>query len=165
MRIGGVSGARSALLAVAVMGLAAASAPAAPRDYAGEAHNVLPPGQSGALPPTANSTDQLRMYDGLTPLFGRVTLDDIERRFKPNLFGTAGQGPTRREVTPRGSRVKIARDRFGVPHITTDTRDDLMYGAGWVSGQARSTLMEILRTPARLAVLDVPDALSTGGAL
>src|SRR5215213_7703030 len=102
MRIGSVSGMRAAGLAIAVMALATAPAAAAPRDYAGDAYNVLPPGESGAVPPTANSTDQLRMYDALTPLFGRVTLDDINRLFKPNVFGTAGQGPTRPETTPRG---------------------------------------------------------------
>src|SRR5919202_2227829 len=125
------------ITSMAVLGcflaLAAAPAAAAPGDFAGQAYNVLPPGESGAFPPGANSTDQAAMYDGLTPLFGHVTASDIARLYKPNVFGTAGQGPTHREVTPRGARIKIVRDRFGVAHITTRTLDDLMYGAGWVS--------------------------------
>src|SRR5215203_1107250 len=143
----------------------AAPATAAADDFAADAYNVLPPGESGAFPPGPNSTDQAAMYDGLTPLFGRVGMADIQRLYKPNVFGTAGQGPTRREVTPRGSRVRIVRDRYGVAHIRTGTRDDLMYGAGWVSAQDRSLIMEALRGPARLFALDVPDAASTAFAL
>ena len=131
------------------------------RDFAAQAYNVLPSGESGALPPDANSTDQAVMYDSLTPLFDQVGSADIKRLFKPNVFGTAGQGPTRSEVTSRGARVKITRDRFGVAHIRTRTRDDLMYGAGWVSAADRSLIMEVLRGPARLSALDVPDAAST----
>ena len=153
------------ITSMAVLGcflaLAPAAAAAAPGDFAGQAYNVLPPGESGSFPPTANSTDQAAMYDGLTPLFGRVRASDLTRFYKPNVFGTAGQGPTHAETTARGSRIKIVRDRYGVAHITTKTRDDLMYGAGWVSAADRSLIMEALRGPARLAALDVPDASST----
>src|SRR3954462_854330 len=159
MSIRSVFGAFAAVLALA------APAPAAADDFAADAYNVLPPGESGAFPPAPNSTDQAAMYDGLTPLFGRVGMADIQRLYKPNVFGTAGQGPTRREVTPRGSRVKIVRDRYGVAHIRTGTRDDLMYGAGWVSAEDRSLIMEALRGPARLSALDVPDGASTALAL
>src|SRR5919199_4434780 len=153
------------ITSMAVLGcflaLAPAAAAAAPGDFAGQAYNVLPPGESGSFPPTANSTDQAAMYDGLTPLFGRVRASDLTRFYKPNVFGTAGQGPTGRETTPRGARVKIVRDRYGVAHITTRTRDDLMYGAGWVSAADRALIMEALRGPARLAALDLPGAVST----
>src|SRR3954447_3238452 len=146
----------------AVLLATALAAPAdAQTDFAGQAYNILPPGESGEFPPGPNSTDQMRMYDALTPLRGNVTMSDIRRNFKPNIFGTAGQGPTRPESTPRGSRVEIVRDRFGVAHITTTTRDDLMYGAGWVSAADRSLIMEILRGPARLAVLDAPMTTSS----
>src|SRR4051794_9357692 len=122
MRVG--RGARwVAVLATATAAALGGGSAASARDYAGQAWNVLPPGQSGTVPPVgANASDQLRMYDGLTPLFGRVGASDITRLFKPNVFGTTGQGPTRVESTPRGSRVRIVRDRFGVPHITTKTR-------------------------------------------
>src|SRR4051794_12984427 len=162
MRMAGVARMRTALVAGAAgMLVAAAPAAAATQDFAGQAFNVLPPGESGAFPPDGNSTDQAAMYDGLTPLFGHVTLADIKRHFKPNVFGTKGQGPTRGERTSRGSRIKIVRDRYGVAHITTKTRDDLMYGAGWVSAADRSLIMEVLRGPARLAALDVPGAGSS----
>src|SRR5215210_3277255 len=106
MRMGGVARMRAALAVVAA-GVLMAAAPAAARDYAGQAFNVLPPGESGQYPPGTNSTDQAAMYDGLTPLFGHVTLADIKRRYKPNVFGTKGQGPTHGERTARGARVKI----------------------------------------------------------
>src|SRR3954453_13305661 len=162
MRMAGVARMRTALV-VAAAGMLVATGPAgaATQDFAGQAFNVLPPGESGAYPPPANSTDQAAMYDGLTPLFGHVTLADIKRHFKPNVFGTKGQGPTRGERTSRGSRIKIVRDRYGVAHITTKTRDDLMYGAGWVSAADRSLIMEVLRGPARLAALDLPEGGST----
>jgi len=92
MSIRSMSGAFAALLALAAPATAAAD------DFAADAYNVLPPGESGAFPPGPNSTDQAAMYDGLTPLFGRVRMGDIRRLYKPNVFGTAGQGPTRREV-------------------------------------------------------------------
>ena len=146
-------------MAAAAAALAAApAAGAVARDFAGPAYNVLPPGESGATPPDRNSTDQADLYDGLTPLFDKVSSSDVRRLFKPNVFGTAGQGPTRGEQTPRGDRVKIVRDRWGVAHITGKTRDDVAYGAGWVSAADRSTLMELLRGPARLAAMDAPAA-------
>jgi acyl-homoserine lactone acylase PvdQ len=148
--------------ALAVVFAAAIAAPAAaqPRDFAGQAFNILPPGQGGEVPPGANSRDQLRMYDALTPLFDQVRPRHLRRHFKPNIFGTRGQGPTRPETTPRGARVRITRDRFGVAHIRTRTRSDLMYGAGWVTAEDRSFIMEILRGPARLAALDAPGVAS-----
>src|SRR3954471_11813662 len=154
-----------AVLVTAAAGVLAGASAAPGRDYAGQAYNVLPPGESGSVPPNGNASDQLRMYDALTPLFGNVGADDIARLFKPNVFGTTRQGPTHVETTPRGARVKIVRDRFDVAHITTKTRADLMYGAGWVSGEDRWAIMETLRGPARLAVLDVPDAISSIGAM
>jgi len=59
-----------ALVAVAAIVLPTAGGSAQQRDYAAVALNVLPPGESGDLrfPPTA--TDQLKLYDGLTPKGG-----------------------------------------------------------------------------------------------
>ena len=54
-----------------------AAADAAPRDYGKLTLNILPPGESGGAAPTAHSTDQLRLYDALTPLQGNVTAADL----------------------------------------------------------------------------------------
>ncbi len=60
--------------------LAAPAAPAVSQDFS---YNILPPGQYGELPTTVHSTDQLPLYDSLTPLRGNVSVDDIERLYKP----------------------------------------------------------------------------------
>src|SRR6185295_9498599 len=42
------------------------------------ARYILPPGNFGGIPVTANSTDQLPLYSGLTPLRDNITPADIE---------------------------------------------------------------------------------------
>jgi acyl-homoserine lactone acylase PvdQ len=141
---------------VAALAVVAAFAPAAhAADYADFARNVLAPGQAGGLPKTPNSTDQIPLYDGLTPLFDRVTAADLNKFYKPNVFGTKGQGKLRTERTPN-KRVKIVRDKWGVPHITAKARKDVMYGAGFVAAQDRQLLLELARGPGRIALLDAP---------
>ena len=54
-------------VAAATAVAAAVSLAAAPRDHAAQAWNVLPPGQAGGVALTRNSTDQIALYDGLTP--------------------------------------------------------------------------------------------------
>src|SRR5262249_11802234 len=54
-------------LALAVL----AAIPAAAADFA---RCILPPGNFGGVPFTVNSTDQLPLYSGLTPLRDNVTL-------------------------------------------------------------------------------------------
>ena len=113
-------------------------------DYAAVALNVLPPGQSGSLlfPPTA--TDQLRLYDGLTPKRHDVTARDLTRYFKSARFGAEGR--VRRVTRPRPG-VRIVRDRWGVPHVYGRTREDVFFGAGWATAQDRGLLLTILRGP------------------
>ncbi|MEM1146035.1 MAG: penicillin acylase family protein, partial [Pseudomonadota bacterium] len=52
--------------------------------------------------------------------------------------------------------LEILYDEFGIPHITGQTRADLMFGAGWVMTRDRSVLISFGRGPARAAVADVP---------
>ena len=51
---------------------------------------MLPPGQYGGLPTEVHSTDQIPLYDGLTPLRGNVTAADIQRFYKPESFTPTG---------------------------------------------------------------------------
>jgi acyl-homoserine lactone acylase PvdQ len=124
------------------------------------AYNILPPGQYGGAGLTANSTDQLPLYDSLTPLRGHVTEDDIKSHFKREDF--APNGATTVVPTPGHPDLNIVRDSFGVPHIYAKTRSDLMYGTGLVTGQDRWLLLLLGRGPARAAVAEVPgvDAFS-----
>jgi acyl-homoserine lactone acylase PvdQ len=155
----------TALLALGAVSSAAATS--AGSDFAGKALNVLPPGQSGAIPPGVHSRDQIPLYDGLTPLFDRVTPADLDRFFKPATLGLGGQTPSRVENPPQRPGLRIERDGFDVPHIFADSRDDVMFGSGWVAAEDRSLLLEVLRGPGRLAAIDPPgiNAFTVAGQL
>jgi acyl-homoserine lactone acylase PvdQ len=147
-----------ALVAVPAAGGAGSS------DYASVALNVLPPGQSGDLLFPATATDQLKLYDGLTPRGGDVRAADLTRYFKPERFGVSGK--VVRTERPRPG-LRILRDRWDVPHVYGRTRTDVEFGAGYATAEDRFILLELLRGPGRLAALDVPGldpfALATSG--
>ena len=147
----------AALLATVVAALALVLAPleAAPKvDYAAAAWTILPPGENGSLTFDRNTTDQAKLYDALTPLFGSVTARDIRRFFKPAPLGVA-QSEVQKRERPR-SGVTIVRDSFGVAHVTGKTEADVAFGAGWVTAADRGLLLQLIRGPARIAALDVP---------
>jgi acyl-homoserine lactone acylase PvdQ len=149
--------------AVALMALPAAGG-AGSSDYASVALNVLPPGQSGDLLFPATATDQLKLYDGLTPHGPDVRAADLTRYFKPERFGVSGK--VVRTERPRPG-LRILRDRWDVPHVYGRTRADVEFGAGYATAEDRFILLELLRGPGRLAALDVPGldpfALATSG--
>src|SRR3954447_9999769 len=147
---------RAALAAAALCLLLPSAASGARTDFASPALNIVPSGQQGAVPPAAGADRQARMYDALTPRFDDVTSSDLQRDFKSERFGTKGQCPCRVERTPR-SAVRIVRDRFHVPHITTKRVDDLTWAAGWVVAEARGLLLEQARYDSRLAAVDAPN--------
>jgi acyl-homoserine lactone acylase PvdQ len=142
------------LVLIVTLGLLALAAPAqAAPDYGKGMYNVLPAGAYGGLPLTKHSTDQIPLFDGLTPLFDQVTAADIPKYFKPETFGVTGA--VERTERPRKG-VTIQRDSFGVAHITGTTRSNVEFGTGWVSAEDRGLFMEAIRGPARIAALDVP---------
>lgn len=114
---------------------------------------ILPPGNYGGLPTNDDSLDQLPLYDGLTPLRGDVSDDDIEEFFLPQDFAPVGD--TTVEETGRDG-VEILYDEYGIAHITGETREDVAFGAGWVSVRDRGLLLDLGRGPARAAVADIP---------
>jgi acyl-homoserine lactone acylase PvdQ len=123
----------------------------------GQAYNVDPPGQYGGFPPFPSyATDQLILYDGLTPLFDQVTDADLPNYFKQNVFGLGNSPLKRTETVPGKPDLVIKRDQYEVPHIEAPTRADVMYGIGWVTAQDRTLLMDQVRGPGRIAALDVP---------
>jgi acyl-homoserine lactone acylase PvdQ len=136
---------------------AAAGQTAQDHSKAGEAFNVLPPGQSGSFSFNVNSSDQVPLYDGLTPKRNNVTAADLPQFFKKNVFGLGGlpvKGIPR--TFPDRPGLVITRDSFSVPHIESQNRDDAMYGVGWVTAEDRTLLMDTLRGPGRAAVIDAP---------
>ena len=151
-------------LKLVVLGTCAAAlvsptvASAAKLDYGLTVRNVLPPGQWGGQQANANSTDQAALYDGLTPLGSNVTLADISRLYKSARFNQPKGGAVTRPIPG----LTIRTDRYGVPHIRGRTRNDVMFGAGWVTARDRQTLIERIRGPSRLTALDTPGADAFG---
>lgn len=145
----------AAVLCGAAITLVAGAGTAPAREYAGTALNIIPSGQWGGMTSAPTADQQARMYDGLTPLFDRVTARDLTTWFKPATFGVRGQCPCRVERVPRRG-VRIVRDRYNVPHITGRNRLDLDWAAGWVLAQDRALLLQLGRYPARFAALDAP---------
>jgi len=155
--------------AAALLALLLPVAPAAAQDDPGGFRNILSVGQGGSasavdiarnqadgsIPPAF--TNQLEMYRDLTYAAPGLTMGDLPRFFKPAPFGVpAGEeGSVER---PRGD-VTITRDRrYGVPSIRSTTRAGTMWAAGYVSGQERLFVMDVLRHygRARLSELTGP---------
>jgi acyl-homoserine lactone acylase PvdQ len=141
----------AALLVAAAVGAAGA---ARRHDYAATAYSVLPPGQYGGVDFNAHSTDQIALYDALTPLFDRVTATDVRRTFKPEPLWRGTEKAVRVERPGRG--VTIRRDAWDVPHVFGRTEAAVFYGAGWAAAEDRGILMELARGPGRLACVDAP---------
>src|SRR5262249_38828386 len=116
-------------------------------------YDILPPGQYGNLPTNAHSTDQLPLYDALTPLRGNVSVDDIQRLYKPEDFEP--NGATTVVETGRPG-LTILRDSFGVPFIYGTTLEDVWFGVGFVTAQDRALLLMLGRDAARAIVADIP---------
>ena len=133
-------------------------------DFGKQTYTILPPGQSGAIPPDRYSTDQLKLYDALTPLFDDVRPSHITQLFKSARFFAPKGG--RVDRPKRGLTIRTDR-KWGVPHIQGRTRSDAYFGIGWVAARDRGLFMEAIRYPARLAVLDAPgyDALALATSL
>jgi acyl-homoserine lactone acylase PvdQ len=118
------------------------------------ARYILPPGNFGGVPFTVNSTDQLPLYSGLTPLRDNITAADIESHFLPEDFQPIE--PSTVENTGRPG-LTLIYDAWGIPHVYGQTRDDVSFGAGWATARDRSLLLSVGRGPARVAVADVPN--------
>ncbi len=142
------------VLATLVVGLLIVAQAGARVDFSGPAFNILAPGEFGGLPANRYSTDQGRLYDELTPLRGHVTAADLSRLYLSEKFGVTGP-VVRREQTGR-SGLQILRDNHDIPHIYGRTRDDVMFGSGWVAAEDRGLLLLEGLGPAYLATLDVP---------
>ncbi len=149
----------SAVIATCVLPVSAASASVG--DYAIIARNIIPSGQYGSVPPPPKATQQAKMYDALTPRFNHVTGRDLMTDFKSESVGRAVCARRSTERVPHRG-VKIIRDRFDVPHICGKTRDDVTWGAGWVTAEDRGLLLQEARYPALLAAIDAPGINALG---
>ncbi len=139
-----------------VAGPAQAVVPQRYEDVGNQYRNVLPPGQTGQVnalelgaflangsrPP--HSDDQLSLYTGILEATPGLDKRDIDRFYKDASFGVPS-GEVARTYSPRGD-VVIQRDRrYGVPHITGETRAGAMFGAGYITAEDRLFFIDILR--------------------
>jgi len=144
--------------ALAPLGSARAQAPGQYRD--GEydlIRNILPPGQTGFLDAldvarhqlsssyyAPHQDDQEAMYADLLPKAPNITAAAVAADYKDASFGVQPDQVASVEHPHPG--VTIIRDRqFGVPHIYGDTDADLVWGTGWVLGEDRLFLTDVLR--------------------
>ena len=146
-----------AVLATAALTLACAAPPALATDYAETARNVVPSGQYGAVPPPPGADEQAKLYDSLTPLFDQVTAKDLMTSFKSERLGNVEDGPFTPQPLPQRPGATLTRDRFNVPHIVGQTRDDVTWAMGYVLQQDRGLLLAQGRNPGRLAAIDAPN--------
>ncbi len=142
------------LCAIAVAVIIPAASASAAEGNGDTARYILPPGNYGGLPFTENSTDQLPLYSGLTPLRDQVTNADIDALFLPEDFAPIGDA--HEEETGRPG-LRLIYDAYGIPHVYGKTRDDLAFGAGWTTARDRGLLLTLGRGPARAAIADVPN--------
>lgn len=126
------------------------------RDGAVTALNILPPGQgeyqsgpeqaSGEQSP--HNSDQIQPYDSMVQGAPDITEADLGKYFKDATFGVKPDDIAR-EYSPRDGIVVLRDAGFGVPHVYGTTRDDVIYGAGYVSAEDRLFMMDTLRHVAR----------------
>jgi acyl-homoserine lactone acylase PvdQ len=145
---------------LALAGPAAAAEQPYGTNDGGGFRNVLPPGTagtdnavdlaryqaSGQRPP--HWDDQQPLYENLLFASPTLTPGDVASYFKDATFGVP-DGQVESRITPRPG-VTILRDRaYGVPKVYGDTRADVMFGAGYIAGQDRLFLVDVLRHTGR----------------
>src|ERR671917_518680 len=138
--------------------------------------NVIPHGQQqpgvpwASVPGMLPADAQARMYDRLTPFGADVT--DAMLRPSPDgrgFFKSAALRPvddpsflTDETITAtaggRALTARIRRDAYGVPNVYSDADDGVIFGAGYVTAQDRSLLLDQVRDNGIAGAIDLPGA-------
>jgi acyl-homoserine lactone acylase PvdQ len=63
--------------------------------------------------------------------------------------------PAGAQETAEPSKIRIVRDKFGVPHVYGDTEEDVAYGAGYALAQDRLWQMHVFRHVAKGRLSDL----------
>jgi len=152
-----------AAAAVACVHAGPAGAAPAPVGYAEAGstgfRDIMPPGanghtsfaeigaflSTGARPPHSN--DQLLAYRDLLYASPGIDQAGVERHFKDSTLGIRPED-IERTIAPRPD-VTVAYDRFGVPHISGETREATMFGTGYATAASRLFFMDVLRHTGR----------------
>jgi acyl-homoserine lactone acylase PvdQ len=159
IRLVGVLVAGALLVPAALVPVSAQDSPVKPYrtdDGSVTSLNVLPPGQgrylnsaelaaaqAGGEQP-AHNTDQLRMYESIIQGAPDVTAATLGDYFKDASFGVK-DGDVADQYEPRPGTVVLRDVGFGVPHVYGATRADVMFGAGYVTGEDRLFMIDTLR--------------------
>src|SRR5918998_648868 len=94
------------------------------------------------------AAQQPPLYVDIMPRAATLGPEDIGRYYKDIRFG-AMPGGVGSNYSPRPG-VRVFRDaRFGMAHIYGDTREDLMFGAGYATAEERLFLMDAIRRTAK----------------
>ena len=84
----------------------------------------------------AGTDSQVEMYDGLPGALPALDESGLQDFFKPASFDVAPED-VRSEISPRAG-LRIVRDKtHNVPHVFGDTREDAMFGVGYVRAEDR----------------------------
>ena len=147
---------------------------AAPAASAEKALNIIPHGQSQlgspwlSTPGMLDADTQARMYNRLTPLFrdiGEAQLTastDGSGYFKSAALLKADDPSLITDLTITGTAkgkavsARIRRDNYGVPHIFSATNAGVIFGAGYVTAEDRSLLLNQARFNGVASLIDVP---------
>jgi Penicillin amidase len=148
-----------AVMASSLLALVPAASAQTKSDPTIIARNILPSGQYGTPGPGAST--QAEMYNALTPLFDRISSNDLFTDFKSEKLGVDTDGPTTQESVPFPG-VTLQRDRFNVPHIFASTHVGGVETAGWVLAEDRGLLLEQARYNSRVAAIDAPGLSAIG---
>ena len=159
----------TALVLVATVPSGGRAAPVAVPAETGRFYNILPPGQHGstnsvegarfalesqqdadAATRPAHFDDQLAMYAELVYASPGLSDADITKYFKIAGFTVPPDDVTRVEKPRPG--LTIVRDRFDIPHIYGNTAEDAVFGAGYVTGEDRLFVTDVLRHVGRARV-------------
>src|SRR5918998_738724 len=138
--------------------------------------NVIPHGQQqpgvpwASVPGMLPADAQARMYDRLTP-FGADVTDAMLRPSADGrgFFKSAALKPvddpsflTDETITAtaggRALTARIRRDAYGVPNVYSDADDGVIFGAGYVTAQDRSLLLDQVRDNGIAGAIDLPGA-------
>ncbi len=149
---------------------AVAAVPASAKDYGttNSMFDILTPGEAGDIIPSANSVDQGKMYDALTPLRGNVTMADLQG---PSYYKSEAFVPLTNNVTPAGLKcghppgkasIWICNDSFKVPHVLVTSRADGAWTMGFLAARDRGLLISYGRGPGYVSALSVPGVSAFG---
>lgn len=128
-------------------------------DRAATAWSTLNPGNGYFAGPTrGHLDDQRRGYDAVDDAVadGTLTDADLGDYFEDDHLGVA-TADVEREERP-GERARIVWDGHGKPHVFADDADDVAFGAGWATMEARFLYAEVFRAIGRSGIIELRDA-------